>query len=363
MALLNALIPHQRQNPQKLSSYSLVKYLIEHPNEKGEFEFRAMCPRAWVNLLSERPDFIGRCDIKELAWSDVADILMAQPDLSPQLPIRKIPSFRWVDILIEQPTLAEECKCWSKFTSSDLKRLLIKHPQFAVKCNLQKIKSDDWGELLEHQIQFADKCPWEKLKFSYTYWFHCIINHSEIILEYRSDWKKYLDPSAYKRHLLWLMRFDPALVFIRSPQKATKENLKLHPLHWKRLLAEQPKLAKFCDFKKMFQNPPLDLIAKQPELVTYFNWESANLPENAITELIKTQPQLEKLMIPFFYAKHWEKALFDTPTYLLQRDGRRFSFVENTRALVAADFLIFSDNGLDSLCNMFYKKEWIKWFD
>jgi len=41
--------------------------------------------------------------------------------------------------------------------------LLEKQPQFADKCDWNKLSGYDWTHLLANQPQFADKCDWSKL--------------------------------------------------------------------------------------------------------------------------------------------------------------------------------------------------------
>ena len=40
---------------------------------------------------------------------------------------------------------------------------LCKHPQFADKCDWEKLDGENWSCLLKHQPLFAGKCDWSKL--------------------------------------------------------------------------------------------------------------------------------------------------------------------------------------------------------
>ena len=62
-----------------------------------------------------------------------------------------------IGLLTNNPNLLGE------LNGSDWADLLIRHPQFADRCNWDCIWNSNWITLLRHQPQFADKCPWDKV--------------------------------------------------------------------------------------------------------------------------------------------------------------------------------------------------------
>lgn len=311
MALALMLIPNQKRKPEELTGYGLVKYLIDHPGEKGDFEFHIKQEKAWVKLLCARPEFWIKCDLSKLPWHCVAEIIVAQPELLHKFKVQESWPLKmfWIKILISQPQLFEHCNVFDDFNNYD------------------------WREILRRQPKLEN-----------------------IVIKYRPDWSKYIRSDEYRSNLFSLSSYESLLDDLsRNQQNVTTENPSKYPVDWRHILLHKPEFADYCDFKKSFTKPDLVLLGAHPEWFDRFNWENATFSDDSIATLIKKQPQLTERLMPFFHAENWEYILDNQPKYLLQHKGSRFSFSENTRAFVAADFWSFPENGLDSLCNFFHK--------
>jgi len=95
----------------------------------------------WNRFVSERS---GREKWK--GWSDIS-------------------STDWSFILVRHPEYAGKCDKWKQFKSNDWALILCHQPQFAEKCDKwEEFEGIEWSLVLCRQPQFADKCDWSKLK-------------------------------------------------------------------------------------------------------------------------------------------------------------------------------------------------------
>ena len=106
------------------------------------------CERAveWCEAQETLED-IFKCDNGEW-WSW---LLARQPQFAEKCNLEKLSEFDWIVLLKYQPQFAEKCNIWNKFSGYNWIVLLKYQPQFAEKCNWEKLSEFDWRWLLIHQ--------------------------------------------------------------------------------------------------------------------------------------------------------------------------------------------------------------------
>ena len=97
------------------------------------------------------PREIAACDAMGGHKSLTADlVLIGDPDRG-----------RRGALLRKHPEFADRCQ-WERLSGWNWRDLLKKQPMFADRCDWKKLSGEDWDDLLGYQPQFADKRPPEQ---------------------------------------------------------------------------------------------------------------------------------------------------------------------------------------------------------
>ena len=202
-------------------------------------QFADRCPEkllalpvlAWIYLLQKQPSFITQAPVNQFDCINWEELLFYQPELEKYCPWEQftLPNkWRWKQILDKTPQWAEkvnyrmddELLCYfllehpeyidhvaseklsaktkkelflqygcfeenchlGTFSGIDWSRLLSNRPEYASKCQWQKLDGKDWEILLLKQVQFHTFCDWNKLNNSH--WLSLLERHPELLLKY-----------------------------------------------------------------------------------------------------------------------------------------------------------------------------------
>ncbi len=214
----------------------------------------------WIRLLKAQPQFADRCDKwTEMNADNWVELIKAQPQFVEKC--SKWPemnSGRWVELLETCPQFADGCDKWAEMDDGDWYKLLLKQPQFADKCDKWNEFDDiDMADLaLKHDAFVSKFLAREKI----SPWAAAIIlaNKPSVKVDTRLlDGER--DEETYDRVLdddfadVCPFQTPWAYVLSRQPQMAEgfEEWETFFVEDWLELLERQPRLAKYCDWKKL----------------------------------------------------------------------------------------------------------------
>ena len=228
----------------------------------------------WAYLISYKPDFFINhqdCPKDKIAQSARAAviILTSQPQLAKNggkndasainFDFGSLSPMMWTQLLSKQPTLAEHCDCWSRFRGRDWAALLAAQPQFATKCDFDKLDGNDWGLLLVKQPQLATPDAWKRMAKQPHDEFlspvvRVIYNHPELT-------------ECQRRDLSSLSMSGKRMLLSRIP--ALSEQIDTNgfkPMEWARLVTTTPHYAEKCPFKDINPVELAVILNEQPQL-------------------------------------------------------------------------------------------------
>ena len=367
MALYDVFIPDCLKAPEERTGDSLVDYLIEHPNARGNFDFRTVDSGQLARLLSVCPRFADRCNLRKITPRDATAIVTAQPDLVTRFPPKHLD---WGVLLSRHPELVKDR--WSApISRAEWITILCHQPQLWRYSWIREFDSGEWSRLVAFQPTLAEKCPWQKLNYVPD-WNDCLFLYPELVLSYRKDWKPYRSQGYRPEFVAQLLARDPSL--------AEKVDFSFFGSEdWKVILKAQPQFIDKCDVGKIFPQLPLDLLAERPELAEFFDWRKTKdlrihlLPRGigSFVKFVRAQPELAGHLLKKCDMADWEYLLPKHPEYILDHRGNDFSFTEvhNIKALLLAEVLDIDKTGLDPICNNMYDRllketeQPMGWFD
>lgn len=368
MALYDVFIPDSLKAPEARTGDSLVDYLIEHPNAKGNFDFRTVDSGQLARLLSVCPRFADRCNLRKITSRDATEIVAAQPGLISRFPLKHLD---WADLLSRRPELVKY-RWGARISRADWITILCHQPQLWRYSWIREFDSGEWSRLVAFQPAFAEKCPWQKLNYVPA-WNDCLFLYPERVLPYRKDWKPYCSPGYCPEFVAQLLARDPGL--------AEKVDFSFFGTEdWKVILKAHPQFIDKCDVGKIFPQLPLDLLAERPELAGFFNWRKlkgvrdyrgASRSVETFVKFVRAQPELAGRLLKKCDMADWEYLLPKHPEYILGHRGNAFSFtqVHDIKALLLAEVLDIDKTGLDPICNNMYDRllketgQPMGWFD
>ena len=219
----------------KLNGCDWVNLLKIRPEVADKCDWDKMDGDNWVNLLIIRPEFCVKCDWTKInAYGDIntydgnkkigyrASVRASVRRLVRRVGYKSVGAL-WRQLLLSQPQFADKCD-WEKLEGSDLSELLKGCPQLSVHCNMGKLSGRDWVSLLIVRPEFSTKCDWSQL-----------------------DGHHWADLLAQQPQFYECCEWD-----------------KLNGENWAALLREQPQFAYKCDWEKLY--------SCSPEIVPY-RWE------------------------------------------------------------------------------------------
>ena len=148
-------------------------------------------------LLVEFPEaekFLPEYIINSMGGYGWSELLSARPEFAERCNWEKLNGSDWVRLLMSQGMFANKCN-WSKLDGCDWFNLLSDNPEFAKYCDWDKLDSGCFMQLLYHQPQFIENCPEEKRDFGAG----VLIDHPELA--------KYLDFSKF--NMLTVQIYSP----------------------------------------------------------------------------------------------------------------------------------------------------------
>ena len=250
----------------------------------------------WVVLLESRPEYASKCDWMKINEPNISGMRSDRPSVS-----------RGKSRLLLRKKRYGYSTIWSlgqeEIRSKIWLRLLKKQPQFADKCDWDKIQPC-WSELLAAQPQFADRCDWDKIQ---PYWAELLAAQPQFA--YRCDWATIHDPND------WLS------LLIAEPQFADKCNWEcFNGAHWARLLARWPQFARYCDWDKLYSAIGSDPSEESEIVPANYSDYYESFPDEWLTAcwtiLLKYQPQFDtKCKWDRLDGKLWALLLRDLPQY------------------------------------------------
>lgn len=349
MSLHSKLLPAMKKSPEKLSGNNLADYLIKHPDTTGNIKFRQFSSLCWVKLLSHCPQFAEQCDFSKMPVDSATQLVIAQPMFLDRFDLTKL---NWKEILCAHPNLIKHCpeQKLKRFRTGAWGEILRVQPELAKYAPLHRFSDSELCELISYQPQFADTVQWEK-ETNPLVWKKAILLQPDTLLACKKEWKKYFNFDGLNpRDIACLLRDAPHL-------EAITDFSIFGRLDWNIILAKQPHFIKYCDVNKHFNNLPLHLLSRQPQLAEHFNWEKVNhLPYETIIDMLRSNRSLVYKILHSlkFERKDLVIILQDYPELLLKLNRTNYSFCDNTSAFAAADFFDFDQTGLDSVCNVAY---------
>ena len=93
----------QTENPEMLTGYDLVNYLIANPTVKGNFKFDSLSSSMWSELLIAQPGF-----------ADVANSICLFEEFNAN---------DWINLFRSQTLFTDRCP-WERFCPSPVSRVL-----------------------------------------------------------------------------------------------------------------------------------------------------------------------------------------------------------------------------------------------
>ena len=209
-------------------------------------------------------------------------------------------------------------------SGSDWVRLLSAKPQFADKCNWNKLTGTYWAKLLKKQPQFVVKCDWNKIYRDSLAFFNVLNNRALIdkidITKLPAKLAAYFlseYPELIEKYDKWneMTGTDWCILLIRQPEFAYKCNkwADIAGSVWSILLREQPQFADKCAkwdkfvndyWKYLLQSQPqfiskcnkstvlVDFLLKQPQWIEYYN--TSFITEKGKAKILAKHPNLAK---------------------------------------------------------------------
>ena len=135
--------------------------------------------------------------------------------------------------------------------------LIINQPQFADKCNWDKLDQDNWTELLLKNPEYADKCDWKKIKYDHLL--------KKLLRKY-PQFTDNFDYSELNASAMVKLCLVQPLVF----KHCRLENFSGRD--WVDLLKNRPIFAEYCPWEKLYAEDWCLLLAVQPRFAEHFDF-------------------------------------------------------------------------------------------
>lgn len=188
-------------------------------------------------------------------------------------------------------------KEFSRYNGFDWQALLQHHPEFADRCDWEKLSGTNWFYLLDCQPQLSEHCDWSKL--SSEEWTNLLSSHPEFAD--KCDWRRLKGCSLMK-------------ILVSQPQLAEYCSLEtLKSWNFAALLSWQPQFADLCDFSQFDGDDWAALLVRQPQFADKCDWST--LDGYNWSSLLAEQPQ-------FADRCNWNSFCDDDWRYLTSRQSR-----------------------------------------
>ena len=192
------------------------EHLMRDLSLENRFDWRSMTNRKWVKLLRKHPDMIRHLKKNHtLGGLEVLDILLDRPELASHFNLsewnRLGLEFFWSDLLVRHPEFAERCDL-SVVTARAAANILMRHPQFFDRIRIDTLWPYHWTGIIRWQPQI-EKIMEAKphSEWPFNYWVHAVQFHPELEDEFdgwdKIEWAdaadfKWRQPEMYQRHHL-----------------------------------------------------------------------------------------------------------------------------------------------------------------
>ena len=232
-----------------------------------------------------------------------------------------------VDLLMQDENANVASDEFETLSGSDWVRLLSKKPQFADKCNWNKLTGTYWAKLLKKQPQFVVKCDWNKIYRDSLAFFNVLNNRALIdkidITKLPAKLAAYFlseYPELIEKYDKWneMTGTDWCILLIRQPEFAYKCNkwADIAGYVWSILLREQPQFADKCDWSKLGGSDWSNLLQKQPKFADKCDkWKA--MTGSDWSRLLQEQPQFADKCDKWkeFENCHWANLLREQPQF------------------------------------------------
>lgn len=149
-----------------LSRFELVELLCAMPEKvpaDQEWQSR-LSGTDWGKVLKAQPGLVDQCPWDELSSDKWLELLALQPQFIDRFPkTAHTNSNNLYFLLIKQPGLHTYFPDWKRIEPIMISSLLRRHPVMATEERLALLNGISWAMLLVDHPDFADRCDWNKL--------------------------------------------------------------------------------------------------------------------------------------------------------------------------------------------------------